>query len=52
MGPPEHKGYFLFKGGQAEEVKRHDFAKIRRSINKRLYEHQGKKLKQMILSQT
>jgi len=37
--PPEHKGYYLFNSSKVEQVERHDYAKIRKNINRRLYEH-------------
>ena len=39
LKPPEHKGYYLFSSTKVEQVLRHDYAKIRKNINRRLYEH-------------
>ena len=40
-GPPKNKTYYLFANNTAQEVGRHDFTKVKKYINRRLFEYQG-----------
>ena len=47
-GPPKHKTCYLFTNNTAQAVARHDFTKVKKYINRRLFEYQGPAMDRLI----